>query len=476
MSTPDLLLQWSIAAAIALVLALRRKLTLLHAPTWYLGFHVLAYCLRPTLLHVLGIDGAWSHLGLRDDPEGLRHALWVSSAALAVFTTAYLAVTWRAEAVRPAIPVALDASERRALAITWALLAPPVALVFLVIRDTAAPAAVLFDFPGVLLAPAALLILAARWRWWSFMPLAVWIWARWEQLTPDARVGLILTSAAWIVVLALWTLGRPWPSVLVLVTATAGVAVAFATDWATLGARWTSELETPPIAAGEPIWKKRLQHPSLAYTESLTAVRRLVPARTGEFSHGAQHLAWLLDAGGAAPTQAGTTRGLLRRHGKFNRMPLPLVAEGWVSGGWLGVGITAALAGLLLGGVFLAFSRRQDDPGAAVLLALALAWALPWFTHGGEAILRMLPLAVASLALWKILAGRLRRGAEAALERERLREDRHRRRLLGTALLNPHAGELPPGALEGDPRSGGNPPERPAASHAPPRWRAPPPS
>lgn len=475
MSTPDLLLQWSIAAVVAWVLLARRQLTLFHAPTLYLGFHALAFCLRPTLLHVLGSEGAWSQLGLPRDPEAARCALWVSSTALVAFTLAYLAVTRRAARLRPAAPVELGSGERRALLIVLGIMLVPAGLATYAVRSTSQPSVLLADVPALALAPAAVLILTSRWRWWSLLPLGGWIAGRQGLALTDADIALALASALLVLLLALWTWGRTWPALPLLAVGALAAVAMFATDWRGVAAQWGSRREAPPAAAKELVWITHLQHPYLGYTEAVAALTVVVPAKTGVHTLGSQHLGWLLDAPETAATRQGTTRGLLNRHANLRRVPLPLVAEGWMSGGWAGVVITFACAGALLGAVFLWFSRRQDDPGAAALLAITQAWSLPWFTHGGEAILRIVPLAFASVLVWKLLERRFRRTAEAARERERLREERHQRRLIGHAMLTTEAREGSHGAMGAGPASA-EPPEPPLPGPpAPPRWRSPPP-
>jgi hypothetical protein len=494
MTANDLILQWIVAALVGALLLARGRLSLLHPATLYLAFHVVAFCLRPTILVAAGLDDTWQGLLASPEPEDLRRALWVSSAGLVSFTLAFMAATFRRGPSTSTGPAELDATEKRALLATAALFAiPGLAGVVLSLSSTQ-HSGYLIDLPLVLLPLALLAVLAAGLRWWSLLPVAGLAWAR---SIPGSAGAIVPAACLLVVLLWLWNHQRRLPSLLfILASAGALFAAGVLTDENSRLKDWFSGRETPSAAASTgSSMLERFDRPGWGHLEALAGVIAVVPEKSGGFSHGHQHFAAVQSMFGALSSGPGTGSGTaatieLHRIGKFRGFPLALVSDGWMSGGWGGVVVTLMLAGALLGAAWVAFAHSPDDPARACFFLPVHVLALGLYATGSFALIPQALLLAAPLVVWRLITARLRRGAAAAEERERLREERQRRRVLGTALLNPNAADLPPEALAGGGSAGPDtgdadtspePPAAPAAdetntpppsrNHPPARWR-----
>lgn len=494
MTANDLILQWSVAVLVGALLLVRGRLSLLHPAALYLAFHVIVFCLRPTILVAAGLDDTWRTLLPSPDPAYMRRALWVSSAGLVSFVLGFMAATMRRATLAGTGPTELDATEKRALLATAALCAVPGLFGVTLSLASARHSGYLVDLHLVLLPVALLAVLATGWRWWSLLPVAGLTWVR----TTSEPAGAIVPAACLLlVVLWLWQHQRRLPSLLfVVASAGALLAAGMLTDERSPLSAWFGGSETPSAASNTGTsMLARLDRPDWGHLEALAGVVAIVPEKSGEFSHGRQHLASVkgaFDAFASGPgTDTDTTAPIdLERFGKFRSLPLALVSDGWMNGGWAGVVVTLALAGALLGAAFVVLARRPDDPSCACFVLPVHIFALGLYGTGSFAVVGQALYLAAPLVAWRWITARLRRGAAAADERERLREERQRRRVLGTALLNPDAAELPPevisgvsplapstpattaasGSPNGQP-SAEPPSPPPAPSHPPARWR-----
>lgn len=496
MTANDLILHWIVAALAGTLLAARGRLSLLHPATLYLGFHIVVFCLRPTILVAAGLDDTWRALLPSPDPEDLRRALWASSAGLVSFTLGFIAATFRRGPLAGAGPAELDATEKRALLATAALFAPPGLTGVVLGLSSTQYSEYLVDLQFVLLPVALLAVLAMGWRWWSLLPVAGLAWAR--GATEPA--GAVVPAACLLLLLLwLWHHQRRLPSFLfILASAGALVAAGTLTGENSPLRDWFGGRETPGAAAGtDSTLAARLDRTGWGHLEALAGVIAVVPEKSGGYTHGRQHfvgaqglfgaLARGPEDGAAAPAPVD-----LHRLGKFRGLPLALVSNGWMNGGWTGVVATLALAGALLGVAWSILARRPDDPARACFFLPVHILALGLYGGGSLAFIPQALYMAAPLIVWRLITARLGLGVAAAEERERLRDERQRRRVLGTALLHPHAAELPPetlaqsGLLASSERGAEADPDSPAgqagtAAHlpAPPpgpppaRWREP---
>jgi len=473
MTVTDLILQWSITAIVSLLLVSRGRLTLFHPVTFYLLFHAVAFCLRPTLIHAFDLEAVFRSMHLVPEPDLMRHALWVSSAGLAAFTVAFLAGCYGAPGVRPAAPPGMNQGDKRALLLTAGLFAVPGLAAVALTGPATEHSGYVLDLQLVLIPVALLAILAAQWRWWSLLPFLGIVATRAARVGPTPEI--ILGATVLLLLLWLWSHQRLRPSAAFLGAAcVAAVGALLVADHRSEISDWIAGREVPNTPGGKK--PSLVDRPDLAHFEALTSILATVPDKSGSFSQGAQHSEAWTDGRPALAVvgriDGGTSASIdLHRFGTFPGLPTSLVGDGWMSGGWGGLVITVAVTGLLLGAAFGVFARRQDDPVAACFLAIVQASSLGLYHHGDSTVMRGVVYMVAPLLVWRFLANRFRQAAAAEIDRERLREERQQRRLLGTALLNPNAAPLPPEVL---PQLAGlTPISRPPAAAAEPAPAAP---
>lgn len=436
----DLILPGSIAACVVALLLATKRLSVFHATGLYLLFHFVAYGIRPALLAFAEPESIWAWLRPAPEPDAMRHALWASSVALVVFCLAYLFGSRRARPLEQADEVEMDSSDRRALLLVALCFAVPgVGAGFLVYQQPHSLAGIA-DVVYLALPVAALAATAGRFRWWSFVPLGGWAWLRSTVAPVPEAVGVTVLVGG-----LLWAWHRrraqslrlPLAGILLL-----GLA-ALALDGPGLWQGWVSDAERPRSPrASETSLVQRIDHPHVAHAEALAGVIATVPA-THVYSYGAHHLDALLGrARSKSPLLSLDARAPGPRFGagRARSMPLGLAGDAWWSGGWSGLVIVFAASGILLGALFTWASRRQGalavTTGFCAMQALAAVafWTGDLATLARTAVLTTLPL-----ACWSFLSTRFRRARAAAAERERLREERQQRRVLGSALISPHA-------------------------------------
>ena len=433
MTANDLLLPWTITALIGAVLFVRHRLSPFHPATGYFVFHVLVFCVRPALVGITPDAVTWDLVGVRPAAESIRLALWVSTCALIVVTGVTELTLAGAPKLRPTEFAGFDAADRRALLVTAAMVAGPAVAAFWGTHAGVVDNRHVVDLHHVVLPVALLGILACRWRWWSLAPLVAWTWfaaglapsALWHALAVVFAVGL----------LGLWSRQRTHiPAVWVLVTAgcIAGVLLFDPSAW---NPSWRTPGEAPRTGASRTsAVSTRLSEPALAHFEVLAATIDQVATRESAHTAGAQHVSVL--TGDAARPPRGQPPA---RHSAN-----ALVADGWLSGGWTGVIATVGLVSLAFAGIARWLRQRPNNPAAGCFACTTLGFALPLYARADLSLLRVLLFTAVPVAVWQLLAARFRRGAAAEQERERLRERREQRRLLGHALLHPQAASLPP--------------------------------
>lgn len=437
MTANDLLLPWTLAVLVGALLVVRHRLSLFHPATGYFVFHVVVFCLRPTLLVATGETGSWDVLGVTPSAEHLRLAVWVSTAGLVVFAAVTELVLAGGPRLQLTAPADFDASDRRALLVTAGAAAVPGLVALWVTKTGSVDNRHVADLIFLLLPITLLVVVSARWRWWSFAPFLVWTWIAAGSAPSTAWHGF--TTALVIVLFAMWGRQRTHLSpALLLGIAGCAVGVVLFDPGAWSQARRT-HAEVPRTGSTQPSpLETRLKDPAFAHVERLALVIDDVATRQRVHSRGAQHAPVLTGEPPARPHDLDTARP----------GAMSSVADGWLSGGWSGVVVTLALVSLLFAGLTRWFAQRPASPAAACLTCIALAFAIPLHARGDPGMLRAVVFSAAPLALWHALAGRFRRGAAAERERERLREQREQRRLLGHALLHPQAAPLPPELIE----------------------------
>jgi hypothetical protein len=396
-------LQVAVFCAVAAAFLAHRGASAFHPLLYYLIFHLLAFVVRPLLVHLAGFDGQWRYMGFTPTPEGFVRTLAVASAALICFAAASLTVG----AVRPQFadrPWRFDRSDRRAFAWVAALLLP-VALYGAVldlrlfgrhaagpgdlagepgmIRDAATGFTVFFGTTAYLvkahnlLAPLSVLfVVAARFRWWAYVPFMLFVLYR---LYLGSRWAVVL-ALAMLLLVHLAAARRRWPSF------KAGLAVLpviglFAWVGLDRDALRTLGVEGRTHAPVERAYARErhlLDTPDFANFDFTAFIVDRVPARTGTYSYFTQHLELftrpvprLLWPG--KPVGPPVRLFNLNDHGRFYGRTRSLPGDGWMSLGWPGVAVTLLAAGAFLG----LLHRWLWRAGAGVYGWLAYAALLP---------------------------------------------------------------------------------------------------
>jgi len=396
-------LQVAVFGAVAAAFLAHRSASAFHPLLYYLIFHLLAFVVRPLLVHLAGFDGQWRYMGFAPTPDAFVRTLAVASVALVCFAAASLT----AGAVRPAFedrPWRFDRSDRRAFAWVAALLLP-VALYGAVldlalfgrhvagpgdlgggpgmIRDAATGFTVFFGTTAYLvkahnlLAPLSVLcVVAARFRWWAYVPFLLFVIYR------------LYLGSRWAVVLALAMLllvhladgRRRWPSLKagLAVLPVIGLFAWVGLDRDALRTFGVDGRTHAPVERAYGPQRHLLDTPDFANFDFLAFIVDRVPEQTGTYSYFTQHLELVTRPvprvlWPGKPVGPPVQLFNLNDHGRFYGRTRSLPGDGWMSLGWIGVVATLLAAGASLG----LLHRWLWRSGAGVYGWLAYAAVLP---------------------------------------------------------------------------------------------------
>ncbi|WP_051431744.1 hypothetical protein [Rhodovibrio salinarum] len=374
-----LTLQIAVFVGVGVAFLAHRGASAFHPLLYYLLFHLLAFVIRPLLVHLAGFDGQWRYMGFQPSDAGFVLTLAVSSLALICFAAGCLT----AGAARPVFVGAgwrFERADRLALACVAAVLLPvAVYAAHLDLRLFGEPATrpgQLSDHPSMLrdvatgftvfagttaylvkahnlLAPFSVLcVVAGRFRWWAYVPFALFVGYR---LYLGSRWGVVL-ALVMLLLIQLAHAGRRWPplkaSLAVLPVVVLFVWVGLDRDGLrTLGAEPPTHA---PVTRAYTAPRHLLDTPDFANFDYLAFIIDRVPAQTGTYSYFSQHLELLTRPVPRVlwpdkPVGSPVTLFNLNDYGRFYGRTRALPGDGWMSLGWLGVVATSAVVGALLG-------------------------------------------------------------------------------------------------------------------------------
>jgi hypothetical protein len=81
----SLFIQWSLFLGVTIIVALRRQLTIFHPTSVYLLFHLLVFCVRPTLYYFYQFDFVFTYMGFDPSERVLAKTLNITSFSLFIF-------------------------------------------------------------------------------------------------------------------------------------------------------------------------------------------------------------------------------------------------------------------------------------------------------------------------------------------------------------------------------------------------------
>jgi hypothetical protein len=130
-----------------------------------------------------------------------------------------------------------------------------------------------------------------------------------------------------------------------------------------------------------------------------------VPERTQTYTYGAQYaqiftepIPRILWKG--KPTGAPIPTFSIANYGNFVGLTFSLPGDGWSSGGWVGLIITMAAVGALLGWFHRWFWRNSRNSMVAVFYTTAAAMMIQWFRDGGISIAKFMLWSWLPLLIW----------------------------------------------------------------------------
>lgn len=438
-----LYLQWGIAGLVAIAMLWRGQWTLFHPTAVYLAFHVVVFCVRPTLVRFFDFDTVFRYMRLVPKADDLHLALMLSSAALVMFFVTFTLTTVHALPLQLGPKRELTGADRRAFLITAALFAPlglysvfgtemtgeRVGGVYIMTGSTGYAT----ELKHVFIPLSILFMLVARWKWWSYLPFAGYVfyrasqgWGRWT----------IVLSCFLVVLVWLWDHRKrfpawrfilPVPFLLILFLNMTHDRLFF---W-----NWIRGYDTGRVTVTDSSrdWRERLDTLDFANYDFLTYIVTYVPRRTQSYTYGTQYLQLFTEPiprklWKDKPVGAPVKFFDLNDYGNFIGLTPSLVGDGWMSGGWLGAMLTMGIAGSSLGLAYRWFTRNQEQVHKACAFLIINAMIVQLFRDGGISIFKFLIFALMPLFFWSFLSHRMQLGSEIEAERQALREARERRR------------------------------------------------
>jgi len=379
--------------------------SLFHPLTMYLLFHGLVFVARPILVVSLGFDSVWNYMAFEPTRDNLIRSLAVSSLALVVFSSACLAFGWCRVGDYSNQPRVFTLLERNSLILTTILLTPIILYSVRVVTSGAATGRMVggtyimtgssgyindAQVMGGSLICAWLML--ARFRWPVVLLAAAYAlyrsyggWARWTFLLFFLATAMVFA----------WQHRRRWMPLWSLL-----LAVPILMIFHNLGTNrlWLQNLvsgrQTAPanplenLPADEQL-KRKYDDLDFANYDYLTFLVTMVPERTGRYSYGVQHLQLFTEP---IPRQLWKGKPIgapvhyfnLNAYGNFLGLTITMAGDGWMSGGWLGVIITAGVIGLLLGLAHRWFWRKaQGDNILSLFYIIGLAVIPQQYRDGG---------------------------------------------------------------------------------------------
>lgn len=422
MNDADVYLQWGIALVVAIFMAARGQLTFFHPSAVYLGFHVVVFCIRPTLVHFFGFGGVFDYMGIRPAEGDMRLALHASSAGLVVLVAGFTVATRNTPRLKLKRRIKLTPENRRAFFLTAAVFVP-LGIYSIIAKGHSAgtfdgawvmanSTGYIHDLHQVFIPITILLILVARWQWWGYLPFLAYVFYRASQGQTRWTIvmSLFLITLVW-----LWSHRRRVPPAwfLALLPVLLVLWADFNHDSGRILRYFDRSTNEPHLVPPDdsPTFQERWDTADFAGFDSLTYIVRVVPDHSGTYTYGTQYLE-LLTAPVPRVLWGDKPKGPpieffdLNDFGNFRGLTPSLVGDGWMSFGWLGVCMTLGAVGVFLGIGFAAFVRNQEIAHRAFAFLICNAVIIQLFRDGGILVFRFLLFTLVPVLLWSHLSRR----------------------------------------------------------------------
>jgi hypothetical protein len=391
--------------------------SLFHPVTMYLLFHALVFVARPILVVCFGFDSVWNYMFFDPSPEVLAKSLAVSSVALLVFCSTCMAFGWCQAGNYASQPRAFTRLEKEGLVLTTVLLLPIIAYSIHVgfsggaTGERVGGTYIMTGTSGYIndaqVMAGSLIcawLMVTRFRWPVILLAAVYVmyrcyggWARWTFLLFFLATALVYA----------WQHQRRWMPFWSLLLI---LPMFFLFDNIGKNRSWFQDMlsgHTPMPTPTESLTesdrlRQKYDTVDFANYDYLTFVVAMVPERTGRYSYGVQHLQLFTEPVPRAlwkgkPVGAPVPYFNLNDYGNFLGLTVTMAGDGWMSGGWVGVIITAGIIGLSLGVAHRWFWQgAQRDNIMSLVYILGVAMIPQQYRDGGV-------VSIAKFLLWSWL-------------------------------------------------------------------------
>lgn len=414
----------------------RSDAAIYHPLALYLIFHGIVFVLRPLLVYTLNFESQWSYLQYYPTETESILTLIVSSVGLIAF---YGTVLSQKQIASPELirrKVSIRRPEINALFLSWLLLGP-VALYSLIFTIEGTQFNVegkvqmevvggisifvnttgyIVDAKNMLITLVVLTAYVGRYKWWSLVPLAIFVgyraflgWGRWAMVIAMLSVFFLY----------LWEHNRKWPGKWMLI-----ISIFILGLFTTIGGNrdiirsWITDGVLQTSVAEHDAWYEKLDGPDFANFDYLAYVIRTVPGLTQTYTYGTQYLQLFTEPIPRVlwenkPVGSPVKLLDLNDYGNFEYRTTTLVGDGWLSGGWTGMILTMAFAGLALGRLFAWFSKSQWSDNRSVLYLISAPALIILYRDGGISIMKIWLFVLVPFALWLLIIAMIEKTANS---------------------------------------------------------------
>jgi len=404
MTLSDIIIQWAIFAIVTFIVAIRRQLTIYHPISIYLVFHMVVFCLRPTMIYLWDFDTAFMYMRLDVSDQVLQKTLVISNLGLIVFTFAFSLACHKGGVHDFGRKVEITPTHRRTFLVVVLPMLPLAAYSIFGsnmqgehvggVYIMTGTSGYLNDFQQVLIPITVLTIVIFKWRWWTFIPFLIFIyfrlnagWARWTVLLPFLAVILF---HCWThrKNLPSWKFILPLPLLLFVFNQLSHNRMYF--KQLIEGIQTDTEVIEREIERDRPeaeVFKEEWDTLDFANFDYLAYIVDVVPEKTRRYSYGVQHLQIFTEPIPRAIWK-GKPKGPpiryfdLNNYGNFLGLTVSIVGDGWITFGWIGVCFNMALAGIVLGKMYNWFANNQDNFFVVTFYLICLSVLLQLFRDG----------------------------------------------------------------------------------------------
>jgi hypothetical protein len=391
-----------------------------HPALIYLGFHGLVFVVRPILVYAFNFDSSWIYMQFKPSDEIFIKTLAVSSLAMVCIVGASLIFGRTRLSFASEAPPVFTPTQRRALWVTTVLLLPLIAYSIYATRNGVQGTHVggtyvltnstgyLNEAQDFLMTLLVIWMVATRFHWLNLLPALLYVgyrtwfgWGRWTIL-----LFFLLTVVSYC-----WYQRRKWIpfwSVLVAIP----VLLLFnllGHNRDMLKSILTGEdskvIQFSGGMTSDDKFRMQFDTQDFANFDFLTYVIWTVPAKTEDYSYGAQYVSLFTEPvpriiWKGKPVGSPVRMIDLGRYGNFLGLTVSLAGDGWMSGGWVGVILTLSIAGTLLGLAHRAFWKNTTPAIGCIIYLVALAMVPQWFRDGSISIAKFLLFSESPVLLW----------------------------------------------------------------------------